>query len=157
MSHATAADVEARVEVSATPVYVIAQGKGIREQGLKRVLDRVADVSGGRSFYTERIEELEGVFAEISQDIASQYLLAYDPGEAPSDGIWRAIRVGSRACPRTTPCARDRDTGRSPSRSELANALSAAEQAAQPTANPRRLLGVVRPHLLFALQAVVTG
>jgi VWFA-related protein len=93
VSHATAADVRARVERSATPVYVIAQGKGMREPLLKRTLDRVSGVSGGRSFYTDRIEELEGVFAEISEDIASQYLLAYTPGETPRDGSWRTIRV----------------------------------------------------------------
>ena len=93
VSHATAADVQTRVERSATPVYVIAQGKGMREPLLKRGLDRISGVSGGRSFYTDRIEELEGVFAEISEDIASQYLLAYAPGEAPRDGSWRTIRV----------------------------------------------------------------
>jgi Ca-activated chloride channel family protein len=93
VSHATAQDVQARVEVSATPVYVIAQGKGMREQRLKQVLDRVAGVSGGRSFYTDKIEELEGVFAEIGEDIASQYLLAYETGERADDGSWRTIRV----------------------------------------------------------------
>jgi VWFA-related protein len=93
VSHATAADVQARVEQSATPVYVIAQGKGMREQRLKQVLDRIAGVSGGRSFYTDRIEQLEGVFAEISEDIASQYLLAYEPDAGERDGSWRTIRV----------------------------------------------------------------
>jgi VWFA-related protein len=93
VSHATSADVQARVETSATPVYVIAQGKGMREPTLKRVLDRTAGVSGGRSFYTDGIEELEGVFAEISEEIASQYLLAYAPDEGPRDGSWREIRV----------------------------------------------------------------
>jgi Ca-activated chloride channel family protein len=93
VSHATSADVQARVERSATPVYLIAQGKGMREPTLKRVLDRTAGVSGGRSFYTDEIEELEGVFAEISEEIASQYLLAYAPEQAPRDGSWREIRV----------------------------------------------------------------
>ncbi len=93
VSHATAKDVQARTEVSATPVYVIAQGKGQREQGLKQVLDRIAGVSGGRAFYTDSIEQLEGVFAEIGEDLASQYLLAYAPGETVRDGTWRTIRV----------------------------------------------------------------
>ncbi len=100
VSHATAHDVQARVEVSATPVYVIAQGNGMREQRLKQVLDRIAAVSGGRAFYTDRIEQLEGVFAEIGEDIASQYLLAYAPGEAAADGSWRAIRVEVAGRPR---------------------------------------------------------
>ena len=93
VSRATAQDVQRRIEVSAAPVYVVAQGKGMREPGLKRVLDRVAGVSGGRAFYTDRVEELDGVFAEIGEDIASQYLLAYAPTELVRDGGWRTIRV----------------------------------------------------------------
>jgi len=100
VSHVTAQDVQARVEVSATPVYLIAQGKGMREQRLKQVLDRVAGVSGGRAFYTDRIEELEGVFAEIGEDIASQYLLAYAPGDTARDGSWRTIRVSVEGRPK---------------------------------------------------------
>jgi Ca-activated chloride channel family protein len=92
-SHATVDDIRRRIEVSATPVYVVAQGKGMREAGLKKVLDRLAGVSGGRSFYTDRVEELEGVFSEIGEDIASQYLLAYAPAEPVRDGGWRTIRV----------------------------------------------------------------
>jgi Ca-activated chloride channel family protein len=92
-SHATAQDVERRVEVSAAPIYVIAQGKGTREKELKRVMDRLADVSGGRAFYTDRIDELAGVFAEITEDLDSQYLLAYDPTNSARDGSWRTIKV----------------------------------------------------------------
>jgi Ca-activated chloride channel family protein len=92
-SHATEQDVERRVEVSNAPIYVIAQGRGTRERSLKHVLDRLADVSGGRSFYTDKIDELGGVFAEITEDLASQYLLAYDPIKTERDGSWRAIRV----------------------------------------------------------------
>jgi VWFA-related protein len=93
VSRATAGDVERRIEVSAAPVYVVAQGKGMREAGLKRALDRVAGVSGGRAFYTDRIEQLDGVFSEIGEDLASQYLLAYAPDEGARDGGWRRIRV----------------------------------------------------------------
>ena len=93
VSHATVQDVQRRIEMSASPVYVVAQGKGMREPGLKRVLDRVAGVSGGRAFYTDSVDELDSVFTEIGEDIASQYLLAYAPSEALGDGNWRTIRV----------------------------------------------------------------
>jgi Ca-activated chloride channel family protein len=93
VSHATAEDVQRRVEVSATPVYVVAQGRGMREPGLRKVLDRVSGVSGGRAFYTDRVEELDGVFTEIGEDLASQYLLAYGPSNVERDGGWRSIRV----------------------------------------------------------------
>jgi Ca-activated chloride channel homolog len=93
VSHASAAEVQARIEVSATPVFIVAQGRGMREPVLKRVLDRVAGVSGGRAFYSDRIEQLDGLFAEIREEIASQYLLAYAPSDLAQDGGWRAIRV----------------------------------------------------------------
>jgi VWFA-related protein len=93
VSHATADDVQRRIEVSAAPVYVVAQGKGMREPALKRELDRISAVSGGRTFYTSRVEELDGVFTEIGEDLASQYLLAYAPDDAADDGSWRTIRV----------------------------------------------------------------
>jgi Ca-activated chloride channel family protein len=92
-SHATVADVERRVEVSAAPIYVIAQGRGTQESELKRVLNGLSDVSGGRAFFTDSIEELEGVFAEITEDLANQYLLAYEPAKAERDGSWRTIKV----------------------------------------------------------------
>ncbi len=95
-SHATARDVERRVELSATPIYVIAQGKGVREQELKRVMDRLADVSGGRAFYTDHIDQLASVFAEIIEDLDSQYLLAYEPTNGARDGSWRSIQVEVR-------------------------------------------------------------
>jgi Ca-activated chloride channel family protein len=92
-SHATVEDVERRVEVSDTPIHIVAQGKGTREPHLKRVLDRLADVSGGRAFYTDGVDELPAVFAEITEVLRSQYLLAYDPTNPERDGSWRTIRV----------------------------------------------------------------
>jgi Ca-activated chloride channel family protein len=92
-SHSTVADVERRIEVSAAPIYVIAQGQGMREGELKRVMNRLADVSGGRAFFTDSIDELPQVFAGILEDLANQYLLAYDPANPTRDGSWRAIKV----------------------------------------------------------------
>jgi VWFA-related protein len=93
ISHASAEDVERRTEVTDAPVYVVAQGKGVREPQLRRVLDRLAGVSGGRAFYTDSIEELDGVFAAIREDLESQYVLGYDPSNAERDETWRTIRV----------------------------------------------------------------
>ena len=64
----------------------------MREERLKQVLDRIADVSGGRTFYTDRIEQPEGVFNEIGEDIASQYLLAYVSSNERT-GRWRNVNV----------------------------------------------------------------
>ena len=92
-SQAAEEDVERRVEVSDAPIYAIAQGQGLREKTLKRILDRLGETSGGRTFYTERIDQLTEVFNQISEDLQNQYLLAYDPTRPERDGTWRTIRV----------------------------------------------------------------
>jgi VWFA-related protein len=65
----------------------------MQEPELKRVLDRLARVSGGRAFYTDRPAQLEAAFAEIVEDMESQYLVGYEPANPARDGTWRRIRV----------------------------------------------------------------
>jgi Ca-activated chloride channel family protein len=98
-SHSTVEDVERRIEVSAAPIYVIAQGQALREGELKRVINRLADVSGGQAFFTDSVDELPSVFAGILEDLANQYLLAYDPSNPLRDGSWRAIKVEVEGAP----------------------------------------------------------
>ena len=93
VSYATAADVQARIEVSATPVYVIAQGKGMREQRLKQVLDRIADVSGGRTFYTDGIEQLDGSSPRSARTSRASTCWPTRRAISERDGSWRTIRV----------------------------------------------------------------
>jgi VWFA-related protein len=92
-SQATEQDVERRLEVSDAPIYIVSQGRGLREKELKKIIDRLGETSGGRAFYTARIEELPEVFAQISEDLQNQYLLAYDPTNSERDGTWRTIKV----------------------------------------------------------------
>lgn len=92
-SFAAVEDVVRRVEISDAPVYMIGQGRGTRVPELKRLLDRLARISGGRAFYTDRIEELQGAYGEIVEELSNQYLLAYDPSHKMCDGSWRSIRV----------------------------------------------------------------
>ena len=94
VSHATADDVQRRIEVSATPVYVVAQGKGMREPALKRVLDRVAGVSGGRAFYTDSVERARRRLRRDRRGPREPVPAGLRAGGAPSrDGGWRTIRV----------------------------------------------------------------
>lgn len=80
-SLASVSQVERRRETSDAPVYVIGQGRGTDTE----------ELSGGRSFHTNRQDELERAFAEIADELSNQYLLAYDPKNAARDGSWRTI------------------------------------------------------------------
>jgi len=85
--------VEARMETSDATIYPIGLGRGVRETGLRAILERLATVSGGRAFVTDRIERLERDFSAIVEELSSQYLLAYVPANPAHDGTWRRITV----------------------------------------------------------------
>jgi Ca-activated chloride channel homolog len=82
-----------RVESSDSTMYMIGQGDALRNETFQDVLERLAHVSGGRAFATGDPGRLEKAFAEIVDDLANQYLLAYPPKNVKRDGVWRRIRV----------------------------------------------------------------
>jgi len=91
---------------SETAIYTIAlrgndtQTRGFREAEF--VMRQLAQETGGRSFFPERIEDLNGVYAQIADELASQYTLGYSPKNTRRDGAFRRIVVQvSRA--NTTP------------------------------------------------------
>lgn len=92
-SLASVTQVERRLETSDAPVYVIGQGRGTDTPELQRIIRHISGLSGGRSFHTNRQDELEQAFAEIAEELSNQYLLAYDPTNAERDGSWRTITV----------------------------------------------------------------
>jgi Ca-activated chloride channel homolog len=73
---------------------MIGQGRGTEVPALKKVMDHLAGLSGGRAFHTKNAGELERSFAEIVEELSSQYILAYEPSNPARDGSWREIRVG---------------------------------------------------------------
>ncbi len=85
--------VVSRVESSDATLYMIGQGDALKSETFQGVLERLANVSGGRSFATGDPGRLEKAFAEIVDDLSNQYLLAYPPKNTKRDGAWRRIRV----------------------------------------------------------------
>jgi Ca-activated chloride channel family protein len=87
------ADVERRAEVNDAPIYMIGQGRATTDAKLREVLEKLARMSGGRAFHTDRIDELEPAFAQIVDELDNQYLLGYEPSNSARDGSWRRIRL----------------------------------------------------------------
>jgi len=56
-------------------------------------LAKLAEETGGRSFFIESATELDGVYASIEDELRSRYLLAYQPKAAPRAGEFRAVEV----------------------------------------------------------------
>jgi Ca-activated chloride channel homolog len=64
-----------------------------RFNGTDFVLRQLAQETGARSFFPTRIEDLSGVYAQIADEIASQYALGYLSKNPRRDGAWRRIVV----------------------------------------------------------------
>lgn len=83
---------------SETAVYAI----GLRskaEAAVRRfreadvVLRDLAQQTGGRVFFSSRIEELAEVYGQIADELASQYAIGYVPAGTRRDGGWRRVAV----------------------------------------------------------------
>jgi len=82
---------------SETAIYTIAlrdagaQTRGFREAEF--VLRSLAQETGGRAFFPAKIEDLAGVYAQIGEELASQYTLGYTSKNPKRDGAWRRVIV----------------------------------------------------------------
>lgn len=92
-SHASLDAAIARTEGSDATIYAIGQGRAVRSADLQKLLRRLATVSGGRSFFSDDQASLNRSFAEILEDLRSQYLLTFAPASSERDGSWHKIRV----------------------------------------------------------------
>jgi Ca-activated chloride channel family protein len=57
------------------------------------VLKQLASETGGRSFFPSSTSELPGIYQQISEELASQYTLAYSSRNTVRNGAWRRIVV----------------------------------------------------------------
>jgi Ca-activated chloride channel family protein len=58
-----------------------------------KILKRLADETGGRAFFPPKTEDLAQSFQDISEELRSQYSLAYRSTNSNRDGSFRAIKI----------------------------------------------------------------
>lgn len=84
---------------SETSIYTIAlrgaetqaQARGFREAEF--TLRQLAQETGGRAFFPARVDDLNGVYGQIADELASQYTLGYASKNQRRDGAWRRVVV----------------------------------------------------------------
>jgi VWFA-related protein len=92
-SHVALQDVERRLQTSDVTLYMIAQGRGVSHDYLRKVMQQLTTPTGGRAFYTDSIDELQGAFEELLDELSNQYLVGYQPSNTRRDDKWREIKV----------------------------------------------------------------
>ena len=58
-----------------------------------KVLQYIAESTGGRAFFPFKIEDVANAFSEIQEELRSQYALAYKPPDFRADGHYRTIEI----------------------------------------------------------------
>jgi VWFA-related protein len=76
-------------------VYTISTNfPGYAESGkYDKILQRIADATGGRWFEPFQVTDVANAFAQIQADLRSQYALAYRPEDFKHDGRYRTIEI----------------------------------------------------------------
>jgi Ca-activated chloride channel homolog len=76
-----------------TVIYAIGIGDKKQEGVDKNALRDLAERTGGRAFFPKKQEDMTAAFAEIEQELRSQYLLAYSSTNKKHDGSFRKMSV----------------------------------------------------------------
>jgi VWFA-related protein len=58
-----------------------------------KVLERVAEATGGRAFFPFKIQDVADAFHDIQDELRSQYAISYKPANFLADGRYRTIEI----------------------------------------------------------------
>ena len=92
-SHVTREEAIEMAQRAEAIVYTISTNvSGTKGVGDK-VLERIADATGGRAFFPFQIRDVVNDFAEIQDELRSQYAISYKPADLKTDGHYRTIEI----------------------------------------------------------------
>jgi VWFA-related protein len=74
-------------------VYVVGLRDLARDREARKLLRRIADETGGRSFFIEDLTELPEIYTTIQQELRSQYLIAYQSTSTKDPDQLRLVEV----------------------------------------------------------------
>ncbi len=90
VSEAQAVEMAQRAEVI---IYAIStDDSGLVLRG-DRVLQELADATGGRAFFPFKMKDIKNSFAAIQDELRSQYEVSYHPADFEANGQYRPIQI----------------------------------------------------------------
>jgi VWFA-related protein len=92
MSRAQAIEMAQRSEVI---IYAIStDDSGLVMRGDK-VLQQLAEATGGRAFFPFKMKDITRSYAAIEDELRSQYVVSYKPANFDADGRYRSIEIST--------------------------------------------------------------
>jgi VWFA-related protein len=93
LSHVTREEAIEMAQRAEAIVYTISTNvSGTKGPGDK-ILERIADATGGHAFFPFQIRDVANAFAEIQDELRSQYAVSYKPADFKRDGHYRTIEI----------------------------------------------------------------
>jgi len=93
MSHVTREEAIEMAQRAEVIVYTISTNVTGTRHGGDKVLERIAEATGGRSFFPFQINDVANAFVEIQDELRSQYALSYKPADLRTDGRYHTIEI----------------------------------------------------------------
>jgi Ca-activated chloride channel family protein len=60
-----------------------------------KVLEQIAEATGGRAFFPFKMKDITHSFAAIEDELRSQYVVSYKPADFDADGRYRSIEISA--------------------------------------------------------------
>jgi Ca-activated chloride channel homolog len=92
-SHVTREEAIEMAQRADAIVYTISTNVSGTHGAGDKVLERIADATGGRAFFPFQIRDVTNAFAEIQDELRSQYAVSYKPADFKADGHFRTIEI----------------------------------------------------------------
>jgi len=92
-SHVTREEAIEMAQRAEVIVYTISTNLSGTGRHGDKVLERIADATGGRAYVPFQINEVSNAFAAIQEELRSQYAISYKPADFVSDGRYRSVEI----------------------------------------------------------------
>jgi VWFA-related protein len=92
-SHVTREEAIEMAQRAEVIVYTISTNISGSKTKFDKVMERIADATGGRAFFPFQIRDVSDAFASIQDELRSQYAMTYRPADFVADGHFRTIEI----------------------------------------------------------------
>ena len=93
MSHVTREEAIEMAQRAEVIIYTISTNISGGTRSGDKVLERIADATGGRAFFPFQLNDVANAFVEIQNELRSQYALSYKPADFRADGRYHTIQI----------------------------------------------------------------
>jgi VWFA-related protein len=93
LSHVTMGEAVEMAQRAEAIIYTISTNVSGTKSKFDKVLESIADQTGGRAFFPFQIRDVVNAFAEIQEELRSQYAISYKPADFKADGHYRTIEI----------------------------------------------------------------